>query len=68
VLGRAPRDPVDLVNGNAGLSPEMALKIEKAFGVNTDILLRMRALHDRYTMRQNAAEMEIVLFTAPAPV
>ena len=31
----------DLVNGNAALSPEMALRIEKAFGVNMDMLLRM---------------------------
>jgi antitoxin HigA-1 len=31
----------DLVNGNARLSPEMALRIEKAFGVSMDTLLRM---------------------------
>jgi len=27
------------VNGNAALSPEMALRIEKAFGVKMDVLL-----------------------------
>ena len=33
----------DLVNGNASLSPEMALRIEKAFGVDMEMLLRMQA-------------------------
>jgi addiction module HigA family antidote len=33
----------DLVNEKAGLSPEMALRIEKAFGVSMDTLLKMQA-------------------------
>jgi antitoxin HigA-1 len=32
----------DLINGKAGISPEMALRIEKAFGVSMDTLLRMQ--------------------------
>jgi addiction module HigA family antidote len=35
----------DLVNAKAALSPEMALRIEKAFGVPMDTLLRMQAWH-----------------------
>ena len=34
----------DLLNGKAGLSPEMALRLEKAFGVDMDLLLRMQGL------------------------
>jgi antitoxin HigA-1 len=49
----------DLVNGKAALSPEMALRIEKAFGVSMDILLRMQAWHDSYTMRQRAEEIKV---------
>jgi len=49
----------DLVNGKAGLSPEMALRIEKAFGVSMDTLLRMQAWHDSYTMRQRAGEIAV---------
>jgi plasmid maintenance system antidote protein VapI len=41
----------DLVNGKAPLSPEMALRIEQAFGVSMDTLLRMRAWYDSYTIR-----------------
>jgi len=44
----------DLVNGHASLSAEMALRVEKAFGVSMDTLLRMQAWHDRYTTRQRA--------------
>jgi addiction module HigA family antidote len=49
----------DLVNSKASLSPEMALRIEKAFGVSMDTLLRMQAWHDSYTMRQKAGEIEV---------
>jgi len=36
----------NLVNGKSGLSPEMALRIEKAFGVDMDMLLRLQAWHE----------------------
>ena len=49
----------DLVNGKASLSPEMALRIEKAFGVSMDTLLRMQAWHDSYAMRQRAGEIDV---------
>lgn len=49
----------DLVNGNAALSPEMALRIEKAFGVNMETLLRMQAWHDTQAMRRRAGEIEV---------
>jgi plasmid maintenance system antidote protein VapI len=40
------------VNGHAALSPEMALRIEKALGL--DMLLRMQAWHDAHATRQRA--------------
>jgi antitoxin HigA-1 len=49
----------DLVNGKAALSPEMALRIEKAFGVSMDTLLRMQAWHDSHAMRQRAGEIDV---------
>ncbi len=57
-----------LVNGNAALSPEMALRIEKAFGVSMDTMLRMQAWHDSYTMRQRAAEIEVQRFVPSAGI
>ena len=47
----------DLVNGKASLTPEMALRIEKAFEVSMDTLLRMQAWYDSYTMREHASEI-----------
>jgi antitoxin HigA-1 len=49
----------DLVNGKTALSPEMALRIEKAFGVSMDTLLRMQAWHDSYAMRQRAGDIDV---------
>lgn len=49
----------DLLNGHAALSPEMALRIEKAFGVDMDMLLRMQAWHDVVRMRERAAEIAV---------
>ncbi len=49
----------DLINEKASLLPEMALRIEKAFGVSMDTLLRMQAWHDGYTMRQRAGEIDV---------
>ena len=40
-----------LLNGRARLSPNMALRLEKAFGVSMDLLLRMQAWHDVARMR-----------------
>ena len=35
-----------LLNGKAGLSGDMALRIEKAFGVNMDTLMRMWSAYE----------------------
>jgi antitoxin HigA-1 len=35
----------NLLHGNAGLSPEMAIRFEKVFGVTAATLMRMEAAH-----------------------
>ena len=49
----------DLLNGNASLSPEMALRIEKAFQVSMDLLLRMQAWYDAARMRAREDEVNV---------
>jgi glycine hydroxymethyltransferase len=49
----------DLVNEKAALSPEMALRVEKAFDVSMDTLLRMQGWYDSYVMRQREAEINV---------
>ena len=44
-----------LVNGKAALSPEMALRIEMAFGLDMEQMLRMQAWFDAAAMRKHAA-------------
>ncbi len=48
-----------LLNGNAALSAEMALRIEKAFEVSMDLLLRMQAWYDASQMRARADEIDV---------
>ena len=44
----------DLLHGKAALTPEMALRIEKAFGPDMDHLLRMQLAYDVAKTRQHA--------------
>ena len=48
-----------LLNGRAGMSAEMALRVEKAFGVSMDMLLRMQAWYDASQMRARAREIAV---------
>jgi addiction module HigA family antidote len=59
ILGVRRATLSDLVHGKAALSPEMALRIEKAFGVSMDTLLRMQAWHDSHAMRKRAGEIDV---------
>ena len=59
VLGVRRATLSDLVNAKSAVSPEMALRIEKAFGVNMDMLLKMQAWFDTCAMRQRAAEIKV---------
>ena len=59
ILGVRRATLSDLLNGNAALSPEMALRIEKAFGVGMDMLLRMQAWYDVSQMRARANEISV---------
>src|ERR1700676_3295847 len=45
-----------LLNGKASLSGEMALRIEKAFGVKMDTLMRMQSAYDIAQTRKREKE------------
>ena len=47
----------NLLNGNAGLSAEMAIRFEKAFGVKAETMVRMQAAHDLAVARAKEAEI-----------
>ncbi len=48
-----------LVNQKAGLSPELALRIEKAFRLDMETMLRMQAWHDAARMRQRSEQIDV---------
>ncbi len=51
-----------LLNERASLSPEMALRIEKVFGVSMDTLLRMQTSYDIARTREREGEIDLVPF------
>ena len=59
ILGVRRATLSDLVNEKAGLSPEMALRIEKAFALDMDTMLRMQVWHDATVMRKRAGEFDV---------
>ena len=59
ILGVRRATLSDLLNSKTALSPEMALRIEKAFGVGMDMLLRMQAWYDASRMRARASEVDV---------
>ena len=59
ILGVRRATLSDLLNGKTSLSPEMALRIEKAFGVGMEMLLRMQAWYDASQMRARASDISV---------
>jgi addiction module HigA family antidote len=49
----------DLLNGKSALTPEMALRIEKAFGPDMNHLLRMQLAYDVAKTREHSAEIVV---------
>ena len=49
----------DLLRGKAALTPEMALRIEKAFGPDMDHLLRMQLVYDVAKTRERAQDIPV---------
>jgi addiction module HigA family antidote len=48
-----------VLNERANLSPEMALRLEKAFGVSMDLLLKMQLQFDIAQVRKTAKTMKV---------
>lgn len=56
----------NLLNGNAGLSAEMALRFEKAFGISADTLMRMQTAYEMVQARLHVGELAISRIPEPA--
>ena len=49
----------NLLNGNTGLSADMAIRFEKAFGVKADTLLRMQTSYELAQARQHESDIKV---------
>lgn len=65
-LGVTRQAMSNLLNGNAGLSAEMAIRFEKAFGLSADTLLRMQAAHDLAQARAKEKSIKVERVQAAA--
>jgi antitoxin HigA-1 len=54
-----------LLNGRASLSPEMAIRVEKAFGPKMDTLLRMHSAYDIAQAREREDEIKVRRYIEP---
>ena len=64
VLGVTRQALSTLLNQHGGLSPDMALRVEKAFGVKMDTLLRMQAAWEIADARERQGEIVVERYLA----
>lgn len=62
VLGVRRATLSDLLHFKGALSPEMALRVEKAFGLSMETLLKMQVWFDTHAMRARADEIQVRRF------
>jgi antitoxin HigA-1 len=55
-----------VINGRAALSPDLALRVEKAFGPTVDHLLRIQAAYDAAQVRKRAKGIKVKRYVAKA--
>lgn len=50
------------LNGRASLSPEVALRLEKAFGIAMEVLMRMQSSYDIAEARKREQKIHVLPF------
>jgi len=59
VLGVSRTTLSRLINGQAGVSPDMAIRLAKAFGATPEVWIRMQAAYDLAQARQHEDEIKV---------
>jgi addiction module HigA family antidote len=49
----------DLLNGHSGVSPDMAIRLEKVFGSTAEAWLKMQRQHDLWEARQRSHAIKV---------
>ena len=67
ILGVTRPTLSQLLNEHVSLSPEMALRVEKAFGISIDTLLGMQNAFDIAEVRRRAGEIQVNRYVPRTP-
>jgi addiction module HigA family antidote len=59
VLGVTRQALNNVVNGKSGISPEMAIRLAKAFGSTPETWLRMQLAYDLATARKDESKIKV---------
>lgn len=62
-LGVARQTLNDLVNGKAGISPEMSIRLSKAFGSSPEVWLGMQMEYDLAEAERSASKIKVSRIT-----
>ena len=65
-LGISRKQLSDVLNGHSGISPEMAIRLHKAFGGGADTWLRLQAAHDLAQAMKKAKAIKVERVTRAA--
>jgi addiction module HigA family antidote len=58
-LGVSRKQLSELINGRAGISPEMAIRLDRAFGGGADTWVRLQAAYDLAQAMKKAGRIKV---------
>jgi antitoxin HigA-1 len=64
-LGVTRKALSELLNGHTGVSPEMAIRLEQAFGSTAETWLKMQLEYDPWQAKQRAGNLKVTRFASP---
>jgi addiction module HigA family antidote len=65
-LGVSRKQLSDVLNGHSGISPEMAIRLDKAFGGGADTWFRLQAAYDLARAMKRACDIKVERITRAA--
>lgn len=66
ILGVSRTTLSRLINGQAGVSPDMAIRLAKAFGATADVWIRMQAAYDLSQARRHENDIKVKRYQPPS--
>ena len=67
VLGVARKNLSAILNAKAAISPEMAIRLEKAFGSTAETWLKMQTAYNLAQTRQHEEKIKVTRYVPDAP-